>query len=102
MSKPRADGRARGRTVGIVRRAAPPLCARAARATVTHHMIHALLKEGTRAQHARAEASLPVLDPALSLADYARVVEALHGFHVPLERRLAAVPWARLGLDWNA
>ena len=65
-------------------------------------MIHALLKDGTRAQHARAEASLPLLDPALSLADYARVVEALHGFHAPLERRLAAVPWARIGLDWDA
>ncbi|GLC26431.1 biliverdin-producing heme oxygenase [Roseisolibacter agri] len=65
-------------------------------------MIHALLKDGTRAQHARAEASLPVMDPALTRADYARVLHALHGFHAPLERQLAAVPWDRLGLDWDA
>lgn len=65
-------------------------------------MIHALLKDGTRAQHARAEASLPLLDPALTRADYARVLQALHGFHAPLERALAVVPWARLGLDWDA
>ena len=65
-------------------------------------MIHALLKDGTRAQHARAEASLPLLDPALTRADYARVLQALHGFHAPLERALADVPWARLGLDWDA
>ena len=97
MSKPRAGDRVRARThtpAHLVSARGP--CDRAP------SMIHALLKDGTRAQHARAEASLPLLDPALTRADYARVVTALHGFHAPLERELAAVPWARLDLDWDA
>ena len=65
-------------------------------------MIHDLLRAGTREHHARAEASLPLMDPALTRDDYARAIAALHGFHAPLEARLARQPWARLGLDWDA
>ena len=65
-------------------------------------MIRDLLRDATRAHHARAEASLPLMDPALTRADYARVLEALHGFHAPLEARLAPRPWTTLGLDWDA
>jgi heme oxygenase (biliverdin-IX-beta and delta-forming) len=65
-------------------------------------MIHDLLRTRTREHHARAEASLPLMDPALTRADYVRVLEALHGFHAPLEAALSHLPWTRLGLDWDA
>ncbi len=47
------------------------------------------LREATRLVHARIEASLPLLDPALTLATYTRVIEAFHGFYAPMEPRLA-------------
>lgn len=65
-------------------------------------MIHDLLRDGTREHHARAESRLPLLDPALTRARYVRVLGALHGFHAPLEARLADVRWDTVGLDWEA
>ena len=47
------------------------------------------LREATRVVHARIEASLPLLAPALTLATYTRVIEAFHGFYAPMEPRLA-------------
>jgi heme oxygenase len=47
------------------------------------------LREATRVEHARAEESLPLLKPSLTLATYIRVLEAFYGFYEPLEPRVA-------------
>jgi heme oxygenase len=65
-------------------------------------MIRDLLREGTRVHHARAEASLPLMDESLTRDRYARALARLLGFYAPLERRLDAVDWAAVGLDWTA
>ncbi len=59
-----------------------------------------LLREQTRAAHERAEATLPLLDPALSRARYRQILAAFWGFHAALEPRLRAVEG--LGLDVEA
>ncbi|MDF1502102.1 biliverdin-producing heme oxygenase [Roseisolibacter sp. H3M3-2] len=64
--------------------------------------IRELLREGTREHHARAEARLPLLDPALDRDGYARALAALLGFQRPLEAAMAGAPWDRVGLDWRA
>ncbi|MBF5046643.1 biliverdin-producing heme oxygenase [Aggregicoccus sp. 17bor-14] len=46
------------------------------------------LKEETREHHARAEAAMRLLDPALSPALYRRHLEALYGLYAPLEGQL--------------
>lgn len=65
-------------------------------------MIRDLLRDGTREHHARAESCLPLLDPTLTRAAYACVLDALLGFHAPLESRLSLAEWDRVGLDWQA
>jgi heme oxygenase len=65
-------------------------------------MIRVLLRDGTRAHHARAEASLPLLDPSLTRDGYRRLLAALHAFHAPLEERLVACDaLTALGIDWT-
>ena len=62
-------------------------------------MLRTLLREGTRVQHARAEAALPLLDPMLTRERYVRCLAALHALQAPLERRLAAcADWSELGI----
>ena len=61
--------------------------------------IRELLKDGTQAHHARAEASLPLMDEALTLDRYRDILARLLGFYAPLERRLADADWSRIGLD---
>ena len=64
-----------------------------------------VLREATRGVHARIERALPLLDPGLTRARYARVIEAFYGFYAPLEpsiARAAAVEGAALALDLRA
>jgi heme oxygenase len=61
-------------------------------ATQTRPPILDLLRERTRAAHERAEAALPLLDPALDRDAYRAVLEGFWGFHAALEPRLRAVP----------
>ena len=48
------------------------------------------LKTETRPHHERTEAAVRLMDADLTPAGYRRHLEALHGFYVPLEARLAA------------
>lgn len=50
--------------------------------------LHQWLRESTRADHLRLESVLNLLDPALSLDRYRRVLAAFHGFYAPLEAQL--------------
>lgn len=50
--------------------------------------LRATLRASTHEQHLRLEARLDLLDAALPLPRYRRLLEALHGYHAPLERRL--------------
>ncbi len=47
------------------------------------------LKSETRPHHTRAESTVSLLEPGLTLDDYRRHLEALHGFFAPLETELA-------------
>ena len=47
------------------------------------------LRAATRSVHQRLEATLPLTDPGLSIDAYRVIVEAFHGFYVPLEDLLA-------------
>jgi heme oxygenase len=49
------------------------------------------LRLATRGAHERLETALPLTDPHLTRDAYRVIVEAFHGFYVPLESRLAAV-----------
>ncbi|HEX4449071.1 MAG TPA: biliverdin-producing heme oxygenase [Polyangiaceae bacterium] len=49
------------------------------------------LRLATRDAHERLETALPLTDPRLGCDEYRVVVEAFHGFYVPLESRLAGV-----------
>ncbi|MCP3058600.1 biliverdin-producing heme oxygenase [Myxococcus sp. K38C18041901] len=49
------------------------------------------LKTETRPHHERAEAAVRLLEPGLTLDGYRRHLEALYGFHQPVEERLGAV-----------
>ena len=51
--------------------------------------IRARLRETTSAQHRELEERLDLLNPALSLARYRRILEAFYGFYRPLETALA-------------
>src|SRR4051812_461427 len=53
------------------------------------------LKKETAALHRHLEAQLRLLDPALSLERYRRVLETFYGFYVPVEANL--VPLAAVG-----
>ncbi|QSQ28369.1 biliverdin-producing heme oxygenase [Pyxidicoccus parkwayensis] len=64
------------------------------------------LKTETRPHHERTEAAVRLMDPGLTLGDYRRHLEALHGFYVPLESQLAArldgaVPALRAHERWK-
>jgi heme oxygenase len=55
--------------------------------------MHELLRRATAGQHRSLDHGLRyVLGPDLSLERYARLLEALYGFYVPLEASLAALP----------
>jgi heme oxygenase len=47
------------------------------------------LKSETRPHHERAERTVRLLEPGLTLEDYRRHLEALHGLFAPLEAELA-------------
>lgn len=57
------------------------------------------LKTRTQEWHARTERDLALADPALTLAEYQRLLGRFWGFHAPLEARLAAHQGALGGLD---
>lgn len=61
--------------------------------------IRELLRHGTQAHHARAEARLPLMDEALTVERYRQMLARLLGFYAPLEQRLAGADWSRLALD---
>ncbi len=52
--------------------------------------LSAALREATHLVHLRLERALPLLDRALTLDGYRRIVQAFYGFHAPLERALLA------------
>ena len=58
--------------------------------------IHRRLQQATQPCHARLEARLPLLDPALSRSRYRCVLEAFYGFYDPLEAAMMAVPCGSL------
>lgn len=63
-------------------------------------MIMKHLKQATSARHAALEGRLPLLDPALSRADYRSLLNRFLGYYAPLEERLQALPhWN--DLDFN-
>jgi heme oxygenase (biliverdin-IX-beta and delta-forming) len=53
--------------------------------------IHARLRRETACDHRRIEASLDILKPTFSLAEYRCLLLAFYGFYHPLERRLREV-----------
>jgi len=58
-----------------------------------------VMRDRTRETHARLEARLLLLDPALDMARYRAVLAAFYGYHASLEPRLWSVPGLeRLGL----
>lgn len=64
------------------------------------------LKSETRPHHERTEAQVRLMDADLTPTAYRRHLEALHGFYVPLEARLAglgleAVPGLSIHARWK-
>lgn len=60
------------------------------------------LREATRPQHERLEASVAILRPSADEHSYRRHLERLYGLLLPLERAIAAVPGlGELGLDFE-
>ena len=49
--------------------------------------------------HARAEASMPLMDASLTRERYRQTLAKLLGFYAPLEERLADADWSVIGLD---
>ncbi|WP_245772124.1 biliverdin-producing heme oxygenase [Myxococcus fulvus] len=49
------------------------------------------LKTETRPHHERAESAVRLMEPGLTLDGYRRHLEALYGFHLPVEARLSEV-----------
>lgn len=61
------------------------------------------LRSSTATAHRRLEQRLALVDPGLSSARYRAIVEAMWGYHAPLEARLAAAgAWEAVGLDGRA
>ena len=57
------------------------------------------LRERTRSLHARLEASLDLMSPALTRARYTQLLKRFYGFHAPVERvLLEKQAWRDLGL----
>jgi heme oxygenase (biliverdin-IX-beta and delta-forming) len=65
-----------------------------------HRLLDAL-RRATRSAHDRLEARLPLLWPAASTVAYRRILEALFGFHAPLEARLTEVSKTFAPLAWE-
>lgn len=63
----------------------------------TTRSLRALLRADTAPMHQRLEARIPLLDPGLDRAGYARILAAMLRVYRPLERRLAAIPVDGLG-----
>lgn len=61
-------------------------------------MILDSLRQRTRPHHERAERTLAIMDAGLERAAYRETLAALHGFYLPMEARLAAVPALPLDL----
>lgn len=59
------------------------------------------LRARTRAAHERIERGVALARGEGDVADLRRFLERLHGLHVPLEERLARLPWAQVGLDFE-
>jgi len=58
------------------------------------------LKQETAELHARAEQHVRILDDDATVADYRRYLVAMHGYHAPIEQRLAAhAALAAVGYD---
>jgi heme oxygenase len=54
-------------------------------------LIHHKLKAATRESHASLEATLPLLDPALTRTTYRQLLEKFFGFYAPLEAAMADI-----------
>jgi len=66
-------------------------------------MILKKLRQQTSERHTATESRLPLVDPALSRAGYAEIVERIYGFYLPLEARLLAAPfWNEIGFEIEA
>jgi len=64
-------------------------------------MILKHLRSETQAHHSALESRIPLMDPALSLAGYRRLLARFYGYYLPLEARLVA--WSKAearGLDY--
>lgn len=59
------------------------------------------LRARTRAAHERIERGVALARGEGDLADLRRFLERLHGLHVPLEERLARLPWSLIGVDFG-
>lgn len=55
------------------------------------------LKEATHSRHVALEACSPLLDQQLSINEYKLLLKKFFSYYAPLERRLVALPPARLG-----
>lgn len=58
------------------------------------------LRARTRAAHERIERGVALARGEGDASDLRRFLERLHGLHLPLEERLAPLPWAQVGLDF--
>ncbi len=57
------------------------------------------LRARTRAAHERVERGVPITRDEGDARDLRRLLERLHGLHLPIEERLEGLAWARVGLD---
>lgn len=60
------------------------------------------LKVATRAAHAALEAQVNLPQVATSPAAYHALLQRFYGFYLPLELRLATLPWTTVGFDLAA
>ena len=61
-----------------------------------------VLRDATRDHHERVEATVDLRSRTRSRDDYRALLASLLGLHGPFEARLAALPWAEGGLDFDA
>lgn len=60
------------------------------------------VRQATKAAHEALEARVDMVARLRSHGDYVRLLSAQLGFYRPLEARLAAAPWERIGFDFAA
>ena len=60
------------------------------------------LRDATRALHDRVETAVDLPARANTMDGYRGLLRAMLGLFAPIEDRLAALPWARAGLDLDA